>query len=468
MSLQSIKYEDGSLYILDQLLLPNETKYIQVNDVRDGWQVINKMQVRGAPAIAIVGCLSLVVELRKKQFEDKDDFFHAIEKQLNYLVSSRPTAINMKLAADSFVTLATKLKAETSTSVTDMKLRFIQSIEKMLEDDVKDNRAIGDHGANSILSKCPENTVRILTHCNTGSLATAGYGTALGVIRSLHSMKKLDHVYCTETRPYNQGARLTAYELVHENIPATLIVDSMVASAMKNKNVSAVVVGADRIALNGDTANKIGTYQIAILAKHHGIPFYVAAPISSIDVKVENGDKIIIEERPENEMTHIGSYRIAAPGIHCWNPSFDVTPAHLIAGIITERGVFTPQKLIEEFYNVKGKTHKANPSTLNIAEPKSSPPTESGVANNRTKATAAPSTFNAKFNHRITILKKIRDTSQSGKSRPRISFCGINFGSEDTRKEETLSKEDYSPAIPQELGERSKVAMVQNTLKWFT
>lgn len=212
--------------------------------------------------------------------------------------------------------------------------------------DIADNRAIGANGAEAILSNINgDGPVRILTHCNTGSLATAGYGTALGVVRKLHEMKRLDHCYCTETRPYNQGARLTAFELVHDKLPATLILDSMCAYLFKIRNISAVVVGADRVAANGDTANKIGTYQIAVVANHHQIPFYVAAPFTSIDFKIPSGDHIVIEERPDREMTHIGEHRLAAPGISCWNPAFDITPASLIRGIITEHGVFEPKAL---------------------------------------------------------------------------------------------------------------------------
>ncbi|GJQ72622.1 hypothetical protein Trydic_g1286 [Trypoxylus dichotomus] len=324
MTLRAIKYENGGLHILDQLLLPAQSKYLQVKGVEDGWKVINKMQVRGAPAIAIVGCLSLAVELRNEKYKNKKDLRQDIE-------------------ADELIVLANKLCNDESLDVEDMKLRFISTIEAMLDKDITDNRAIGNYGAQEILSHFPGDTIlRILTHCNTGSLATAGYGTALGVIRSLFATKRLEHVYCTETRPYNQGARLTAYELVHDQIPATLIVDSMVAALMKLRNISAVVVGADRVAANGDTANKIGTYQIAVLAKFHNVPFYVAAPFTSIDAKIPSGDHIIIEERPDREMTHVGEHRIAAKGISCWNPAFDVTPASLIAGIITEIGVFRP------------------------------------------------------------------------------------------------------------------------------
>ncbi|XP_045446766.1 methylthioribose-1-phosphate isomerase [Melitaea cinxia] len=348
MSLESIKYERGRLEILDQLLLPLQTRYVKVQGVEDGWKVINKMQVRGAPAIAIVGCLSLAIELLKDECLDKKIMRQEIEGKLNYLVSARPTAVNIKLAADELIHLANSLSADENVTADEFRERFIQSIEGMLIKDIEDNKAIGKFGSEAVLKSFGgDGHVRVLTHCNTGSLATAGYGTALGVIRSLHAAKRLEHVYCTETRPYNQGARLTAYELVHEKIPSTLIVDSMVSALMHLRNISAVVVGADRVAANGDTANKIGTYQIAIIAKYHNVPFYVAAPLTSIDMSLKSGDRIKIEERPDREMTHIGEHRIAAPGISCWNPSFDVTPASLITGIITEKGVFAPDKLHE-------------------------------------------------------------------------------------------------------------------------
>ncbi|KPJ18990.1 Methylthioribose-1-phosphate isomerase [Papilio machaon] len=348
MSLESIKYQRGSLEVLDQLLLPLQTIYIKVEGVEDGWKVINKMQVRGAPAIAIVGCLSLAVELLKDETSDKKVMRQEIEGKLNYLVSARPTAVNIKLAAEELINLANTLSADENVSAKSFKERFITCIENMLVKDIEDNKAIGKFGCEAILKQLEgDSQVRVLTHCNTGSLATAGYGTALGVIRSLHKTSRLEHVYCTETRPYNQGARLTAYELVHEKIPATLIVDSMVAALMHARKITAVVVGADRVAANGDTANKIGTYQIAIVAKHHNVPFYVAAPLTSIDMSLKSGDSIKIEERPDKEMTHIGDFRIAAPGIKCWNPSFDVTPASLITGIITEKGVYAPNNLQE-------------------------------------------------------------------------------------------------------------------------
>jgi len=347
-ALRAIRYENGKLDILDQTLLPHITKYVKIKGVEDGWKVINKMQVRGAPAIAIVGCLSLVVEIWNEKFENKKVMRQEVEGKLNYLVSSRPTAVNMKIATDDLIQFANKLCETEGITIEEMKSQFIQAIEKMLAKDVEDNKTLSEVGANEILSKVPgDGLVRIMTHCNTGSLATAGYGTALGVIRALNNKKRLEQVYFTETRPYNQGARLTAYELVHDKIPATLITDSMAGWTMLQKKITAVVVGADRVAANGDTANKIGTYQIALLAKSHNIPFYIAAPFTSIDLNLVSGDYIVIEERPDKELTHVGDLRIAADGIRCWNPAFDVTPADLITGFITERGLLKASDIRE-------------------------------------------------------------------------------------------------------------------------
>nr|CAG4644900.1 EOG090X08IP [Leptodora kindtii] len=270
-TLQAIRYDNGKLDILDQLQLPQQCIYIDITSVEDAWRAIRQMKVRGAPAIAIVGCLSLAVELHNNHPNTKTELLEH--------VSSR-------------------------------------------------------------------HKLRVLTHCNTGSLATAGYGTALGVIRKLQEKGLLEHVYCTETRPYNQGSRLTAFELVYEKIPATLICDSMAAAAMQRFSIDVVIVGADRVAANGDTANKIGTYQLAVVAQCHSVPFYVAAPSSSIDMNLESGEQICIEERDETEITHSVGVRIAADGIRCWNPAFDVTPARLITGgIVTEKGVFAANRL---------------------------------------------------------------------------------------------------------------------------
>ncbi|XP_059495957.1 methylthioribose-1-phosphate isomerase isoform X1 [Stegostoma tigrinum] len=347
MSLQAVRYRRGSLQILNQRLLPEHSVYEEIPDVQAAWRAIREMQVRGAPAIAIVGCLSLAVELhQREEGASREDLASFALESLGHLVTSRPTAVNMARAAQELSDFVTREVKRPDSTAESFKENLICRIEAMLDKDIQDNKSIGNHGAKHIISRAKTEKVIILTHCNTGSLATAGYGTALGVIRSLWSMGCLEHVYCTETRPYNQGARLTAYELVHDKIPATLIADSMVSMAMKEKGISAVVVGADRIVANGDTANKIGTYQLAIAALHHRIPFYVAAPSSSCDLTLESGGQIVVEERPGKELTDFNGARIAAPGINVWNPAFDITPHSLItAGIITEFGVHEPGEL---------------------------------------------------------------------------------------------------------------------------
>ncbi|XP_014254783.1 methylthioribose-1-phosphate isomerase [Cimex lectularius] len=348
MPLQAIKYKNGRLEILDQLLLPQCSKYTEIKNVSDGWNAIKSMNVRGAPAIAIVGCLSLAVELRQKNFNGKQEMLEEITKKLEYQITSRPTAVNMAKEADGIIKLCEQLNKDDKVDVETMKNSLLAKIEAMLEEDIFKNKEIGRYGADAILSTCDnKKKLNVLTHCNTGTLATAGYGTALGVIRRLHELQAIERAYCTETRPYMQGSRLTAYELVYEKIPSTLICDSAVAALFKEVNISAVVVGADRVAANGDTANKIGTYQLAVLCHYHGIPFYVCSPLSTIDFTMECGKCIKIEERPDAEMTDVLGKRIAAPGIKCWNPAFDVTPASLITGIITEKGVFKPENLKE-------------------------------------------------------------------------------------------------------------------------
>ncbi|RUS75230.1 hypothetical protein EGW08_017020 [Elysia chlorotica] len=350
MTLQAIRYNRGSLEILDQLLLPHETHFFAINDTTDGWSAIKKMQVRGAPAIAIVGCLSLAVELTKTEVGSVSELQKLVERKLDYLITSRPTASNMAEAACRIKALMENVakgegKVYTPQEAT---LVIIKECESMMEKDIDINKRLGKFGAEHILEHNAKPQVNIMTHCNTGSLATAGYGTALGVIRYLHENNKLGHVYCTETRPYNQGARLTAYELLHEKIKASLICDSAAAACLKVKNVDAVIVGADRVTANGDTANKIGTCQIAIAAKYHNVPFYVACPLTTFDPSTQSGEDIVIEERPHSEITFIKGIKIAAD-IDCWNPGFDVTPAELITGgIITEFGVFKANEIKEK------------------------------------------------------------------------------------------------------------------------
>ncbi|KAL2229164.1 methylthioribose-1-phosphate isomerase [Sesamum indicum] len=345
-SLQSIRYNRGSLWLLDQRKLPLETVYLDIKDSKDGWVAIKEMVVRGAPAIAIAAALSLAVEVSNLGVFSgtPNDAASFISNKFDYLVSSRPTAVNLSDAATKLKEVVQKAAATASEAETVLQA-YIEAAEVMLEDDVASNKAIGNYGATLIQKQQKDpKSISVLTHCNTGSLATAGYGTALGVIRALHEKGVLERAYCTETRPFNQGSRLTAFELVHDNIPATLIADSAAAALMKDGRVNAVIVGADRVAANGDTANKIGTYSLALSAMHHGIPFYVAAPLTSIDLSLSSGQEIVIEERSAKELLNsrggLGE-QVAASGISVWNPAFDVTPATVISGIITEKGVIT-------------------------------------------------------------------------------------------------------------------------------
>ena len=305
------------------------------------------MQVRGAPAIAIVGALSVAVELRRfPPTSTPLQVFEFVRDKFSYLKTARPTAVNMSETAEKFTKRASELYTE-GADVNTMITTLIEELSQVLADDVKINKAIGHKGAEHILSLCAvSQKVTVLTHCNTGSLATGGYGTALGVMRRLFELGRLDCAYCTETRPYNQGSRLTAYELVHDKIPCTLICDSMAAFLMKERVIHAVIVGADRVVANGDTANKIGTYQLAVAAKYHNVPFYVAAPMTSIDFSLRSGTEVVIEERSETEMTSLMGVKIAPSHVRCWNPAFDITPFELITGgIITEHGVYAATQL---------------------------------------------------------------------------------------------------------------------------
>lgn len=363
--LEAIRYRQGHLSLLDQLKLPHTTEFFEIRNAEEGAQAIESMKVRGAPAIAVTAALSLAVEIPQltAKSHNLSNFIHSVEGRLNRLAASRPTAVNLFQAIAEF----RKILAAAETHSHDSKAaleklanELVTHAEGMLEKDLADNRAIGAFGAD-LFKTAPAKSLRLLTHCNTGSLATVGYGTALGVIRALWERGQLAHAYATETRPYNQGARLTAFELVYEKIPATLVTDSMVSFLMAREKIDAVVVGADRVVANGDTANKIGTYQLAIIAKHHNVPFYVAAPLTSIDTKLSTGREIHIEERPAHELTHIFGQRLAADGIGVWNPSFDVTPAALISGIITEHGVISPSSSsgsidVQKF--VEGVRHK--------------------------------------------------------------------------------------------------------------
>ncbi|KAJ3466213.1 S-methyl-5-thioribose-1-phosphate isomerase [Fusarium solani] len=360
-TLQAVKYTRGKLEVLDQLRLPHEFHYDEVSNRTEAFDSIYTMRVRGAPAIAIVAALGLAVELHNGSCTalSAEEAIGQIEEALDYLKESRPTAVDLTNAINQ---LKARIREVGSTATKEAVISaFIEEAEKIFEKDLKTNLSIGDFGAEWLRAQVgasPEQQISVLTHCNTGSLATSGHGTALGIIRTLQAKKLLQHAFCTETRPYNQGSRLTAFELVFEGIPSTLITDSMAASLFRTrkqeKNIAAVIVGADRVVRNGDTANKIGTYQLAVLAKHHGVKFIVAAPTTSIDLETETGDGIKIEERKKEELTQVTGAVIKPDGtvdesskvrvatadqrINVWNPAFDVTPAEFIDAVVTEKG----------------------------------------------------------------------------------------------------------------------------------
>uniref|UniRef100_A0A1D1ZU24 Methylthioribose-1-phosphate isomerase n=1 Tax=Auxenochlorella protothecoides TaxID=3075 RepID=A0A1D1ZU24_AUXPR len=342
------RYSRGSLELLEQRDLPTTTRYVSVRGSEDAWRAIRDMTVRGAPAIAIAAVLSLAVELvvqgEGSQFSDAAQASQYIQDRLEYLVSSRPTAVNLAEAAARLGAAAAEAAAAPAATPSSVVETAVAGAEAMLRDDVAANRELGALGADAVACAAGVTApLRLLTHCNTGSLATAGYGTALGVARALWGSGRLARVTCTETRPYNQGARLTAYELAADGVPATLIVDGAAAARMAAGEVDAVVVGADRVAANGDTANKIGTYALAVAAAHHGLPFFVAAPTTTLDPATRAGADIAIEQRDPQEITHFRGVRVAAE-VPVWNPSFDVTPAALITGIITEAGLISPSR----------------------------------------------------------------------------------------------------------------------------
>lgn len=323
--------------MIDQTLIPKEYKKVDIKSTLDMYDAIKTMIVRGAPAIGIAGAHG--VNLAAIEEKNNPDFKLAIEKKANYILSSRPTAVNLNWAIQKQLEI---VRREDDIDVLIEKL--IENSIKLENDDIEINKKIGEYGSQII----PKGA-GILTHCNAGRLATVGYGTALGVIRSAFKKDKTIKVYADETRPRLQGARLTTYELVLDNIDTTLITDNMSAYFMKKGMINVCVTGADRIALNGDSANKIGTYMAAINAKYHNIPFYIAAPKSTIDPTIKTGDEIVIELRNKEEITTINDELICHKDVKTINPSFDVTPSSLITGIITEYGIFKPENIKELF-----------------------------------------------------------------------------------------------------------------------
>ncbi|MGE3507695.1 MAG: S-methyl-5-thioribose-1-phosphate isomerase [Vicinamibacterales bacterium] len=334
--LPTIAREGHVVVMIDQRKLPSKELYVRCRTAADVARAIKSMVIRGAPAIGVAAAYGLAIGLRASKATGTQKLAAEFYRLCELMAATRPTAVNLFWAIER-MKRAVATGVENGESVEQLKDRLDHEAGLIHDEDVASCRAMGAFGADVVPAEA-----RILTHCNAGALATAGYGTALGVIRGAVEAGKRVTVLADETRPFLQGARLTAWELVRDGIDTTVITDNMAGALMRQGLIDLVVVGADRIAANGDTANKIGTYTVAVLAREHRIPFYVAAPLSTIDLKTEDGTAIPIEERSSREVTHLGGSQLTPAGARVRNPAFDVTPHHLIAGIITERGVFRP------------------------------------------------------------------------------------------------------------------------------
>ncbi|WP_414756043.1 S-methyl-5-thioribose-1-phosphate isomerase [Anabaena sp. CCY 9910] len=329
-------WQNNCVLLIDQTRLPNEYAVVEIHRSEDMARAIQTMIVRGAPAIGVAAAYGMYLGAREIETSERQEFLQKLEKVAQLLRATRPTAVNLFWAISRML----KTAYETLGTVAQIKENLLQTAQAINAEDLQTCQAIGDHGL-AILPKTPTK-LTLLTHCNAGALATAGYGTALGVVRSAWREGRLERLFADETRPRLQGAKLTTWECVQEGIPVTLITDNMAAHCMKQGLIDAVVVGADRIAANGDAANKIGTYSLAIVAKAHNIPFFVAAPVSTIDFELTDGSQIPIEERNPVEIYQVGDTTLTPPGVEFYNPAFDVTPAELITAIITENGAFAP------------------------------------------------------------------------------------------------------------------------------
>ncbi len=327
----TLRWSNAALELLDQRILPLRVDYLRCDSAAAVADAIKHMVVRGAPAIGCAAAYGIALEAQRHQLTPHAAFFAALEQAFTVLAASRPTAVNLFWSLQRMRNL---LQARQGEAVCDIAHALLEEAHAITAEDVRLNRALGQHGAALLYDN-----MRVLTHCNAGALATAGHGTALGVIRSAVAEGKRISVYADETRPFLQGARLTAWELQQDEIPVTLIADNAAGLLMRQGEIDAVIVGADRVAANGDVANKIGTYSVAVLARRHGIPFYVAAPLSTVDHATACGDAIPLEERPASEITGYADRQWAAAGVAARNPVFDVTPAELVSALITERGV---------------------------------------------------------------------------------------------------------------------------------
>ncbi len=334
-----ILWQDDSVFLIDQTRIPAEYRLVKIDRIEDMAHGIKTMIVRGAPAIGVAAAYGMYLGAREIETDNKSIFLEKLAFFGQQLRQTRPTAVNLFWAIDRML----KTAQETEGTVAQIKTVLLETAKTINQEDIQTCQAIGDKGL-EVLPPSPQK-LRILTHCNAGALATAGYGTALGVIRSAWKAERLVRVYADETRPRLQGAKLTAWECVQEGIPVTVITDNMAAHCMKKGMIDAVIVGADRIAANGDTANKIGTYSLALVAKAHQIPFFVAAPLSTIDFQLATGAEIPIEERDAAEVYQVGDTVLTPPGVDFYNPAFDVTPAELITKIITEYGAVNPGDL---------------------------------------------------------------------------------------------------------------------------
>lgn len=328
---ETLRWRDGRIELIDQRVLPARIDYLAFDSAEGVAQAIRDMVVRGAPAIGCAAAFGFALEARRLTAPPQPDFIAGMKQAFTLLARSRPTAVNLSWALERMRAVLEKAKGVSTEEIAE---RLLQEAQRILREDVQANRAMGKHGA--VLLR---DGSRVLTHCNAGALATAGHGTALGVIRSAVEAGKRVSVIAGETRPFLQGARLTAWELGRDGIPVTLITDNMSGHLMSRGEIDAVIVGADRVAANGDVANKIGTYMIAVLARRHGIPFYVAAPLSSIDARLASGAAIPIEEREASEVRGHAGLEWAPAGVAVRNPVFDVTPADLVTALITEKGI---------------------------------------------------------------------------------------------------------------------------------
>ena len=329
--IKTLEWTDAGVRFIDQTKLPTEEVYVTCTSYQEVANAIKTMVVRGAPALGVTAGMGVALGVRESKAQTIDELTPEFEEICRVLAATRPTAVNLFWGIRR---MQEKFAGLRGRPVAEIKQELIAEAQRMHLEDIAANEAMGRHGAVLLPA-----SGGVLTHCNAGALATAGYGTALGVIRAAVDSGKNLHVFADETRPFLQGSRLTAWELMKDNIPTTLISDNMAGSMMRQGKINAVVVGADRIAANGDVANKVGTYTVAVLAKEHGIPFYVAAPTSTVDLATPDGTGIPIEERASNEVTHLAGKQIAPDGVHVENPAFDVTPHQYVTAIITERGV---------------------------------------------------------------------------------------------------------------------------------